>query len=92
MDPRIGVRDLRLKLQKKAYHSSDQSQSGKSSEVGDLWEKLSGLTQVQPRNSDPPRTKPVVEVVKLLKRSNYICGSTCSQSSKKKSQQKVTFI
>ncbi|KAK1282432.1 hypothetical protein QJS10_CPB22g00684 [Acorus calamus] len=91
-NPRIGARDLRLKLQKKA---SQQSQSGKSSEVHDLREKLSGLTQVQPRNSEPLRAKPVAEVVKHLKRSTISVEAPANtknvsnQPSKKKSQQKT---
>ncbi|XP_044501716.1 uncharacterized protein LOC123222814 isoform X2 [Mangifera indica] len=53
-DRMVGVRDLRLKLQKKSIQQV--SQSGKStSGVQDLREKLSGTMNSQLVNSDPPK-------------------------------------
>ncbi|CAN7107635.1 unnamed protein product [Brassica rapa subsp. narinosa] len=52
---RVDSRDLRLKLQKR----DDGSQSGRGggSGVRDLREKLSGTMTVQPKNSDPLKSK-----------------------------------
>ncbi|XP_062184944.1 uncharacterized protein LOC133888645 [Phragmites australis] len=64
MDPR----DLRLKLQRR---SSQQAFTGtKSSGIRDLREKLSGTMHPQPSNADPPKPKPVLEVVKITRREN----------------------
>jgi hypothetical protein len=87
-------RDLRLKLQRRI------SQSGfagtKRSGVRDLREKLSGTMHPQPSNADPPKPKPVSEVVKITRRENAVevpvhqSKKTSKQtSSKKVSQPKV---
>ncbi|KAL5798729.1 hypothetical protein ACOSQ2_003549 [Xanthoceras sorbifolium] len=52
----VGVRDLRMKLQKKSLQQVSQSVKG-SSGVRDLREKLSGTMNLQPVNSDPPKQK-----------------------------------
>jgi hypothetical protein len=87
-------RDLRLKLQRRI------SQSGfagtKRPGVRDLREKLSGTMHPQPSNADPPKPKPVSEVVKITRRENAVevpvrqSKKTSKQtSSKKVSQPKV---
>ncbi|KAB1216754.1 hypothetical protein CJ030_MR4G020621 [Morella rubra] len=52
---KVGARDLRLKLQRKS--SQQASQSGSLSGVRDLREKLSGLTNTQPMNTDPSKLR-----------------------------------
>ncbi|KAF8391979.1 hypothetical protein HHK36_022319 [Tetracentron sinense] len=62
---KVGVRDLRLKLQKKG--SQQVYQSGKGSLAGgsqDLREKLSGTMHSQPGKIELPKAKPVLEAVK----------------------------
>ncbi|KAB1210184.1 SEC23-interacting protein [Morella rubra] len=54
-DQKVGARDLRLKLQRKS--SQQASQSGSLSGVRDLREKLSGLTNTQPMNTDPSKLR-----------------------------------
>ncbi|KAH9784813.1 SAM domain-containing protein [Citrus sinensis] len=63
----VGVRDLRLKLQKKSLQQVSQSGKGHLSGVRDLREKLSGTMNSQPVNSDPP--KPKLEAAKLARKS-----------------------
>ncbi|KAL6885830.1 hypothetical protein ACP4OV_010091 [Aristida adscensionis] len=76
-------RDLRLKLQRR---SSQQVFTGtKSSGVRDLREKLSGTMHPQPSNADPPKPKPVSEVVKITRRENT--GEMPARQSKKVSKQ-----
>ncbi|XP_044493932.1 ankyrin repeat and SAM domain-containing protein 6-like [Mangifera indica] len=53
----VGVRDLRLKLQKKSVQQVSQSGKSTLSGVRDLREKLSGTMNSQPLNSDPPKPK-----------------------------------
>ncbi|RLM64972.1 hypothetical protein C2845_PM16G05050 [Panicum miliaceum] len=62
----IGPRDLRLKLQMRS--SELGFTSAKNSGVRDLREKLSGTMHPQPSNADPPKPKPVSEVVKISRR------------------------
>lgn len=57
----VGVRDLRMKLQRKSLQQV--SQSG----VRDLREKLSGTMNLQPVNSDPP--KPKLEAAKPARKN-----------------------
>ncbi|KAK3143022.1 hypothetical protein QOZ80_4BG0356680 [Eleusine coracana subsp. coracana] len=79
MDPR----DLRLKLQRR---SSQPGFAGtKSSGVRDLREKLSGTMHPQPSNADPPKPKPVSEVVKITRREN--AAEVPVRQSKKASKQ-----
>lgn len=68
-NPRVGARDLRLKLQRKG--SQQASQSGKGSHVGvqDLREKLSGTMHSPTENADLPKAKAVSEVGKSVKKS-----------------------
>ncbi|KAK3144995.1 hypothetical protein QOZ80_4AG0321090 [Eleusine coracana subsp. coracana] len=76
MDPR----DLRLKLQRR---SSQPGFAGmKSSGVRDLREKLSGTMHPQPSNADPPKPKPVSEVVKITRRENAAEVAVRHQSKK----------
>ncbi|RLM75516.1 hypothetical protein C2845_PM15G05490 [Panicum miliaceum] len=62
----IGPRDLRLKLQMRS--SQLGFSSAKSSGVRDLREKLYGTMHPQPSNADPPKPKPVSEIVKISRR------------------------
>ncbi|KAG2272663.1 hypothetical protein Bca52824_067218 [Brassica carinata] len=52
---RVDSRDLRLKLQKRDHGSQSGREAG--SGVRDLREKLSGTMSVQPKNSDPLKSK-----------------------------------
>ncbi|GJN03190.1 hypothetical protein PR202_ga20602 [Eleusine coracana subsp. coracana] len=80
MDPR----DLRLKLQRR---SSQPGFAGtKSSGVRDLREKLSGTMHPQPSNADPPKPKPVSEVVKITRRENAAEVAVRHQSKKASKQ------
>ncbi|KAK1569307.1 hypothetical protein Q3G72_035237 [Acer saccharum] len=63
----VGVRDLRMKLQKKSLQKVSQSGKGSLSGVRDLREKLSGTMNFQPVNSDPP--KPKLEAAKSARKS-----------------------
>ncbi|XP_077213480.1 uncharacterized protein LOC143848420 isoform X2 [Tasmannia lanceolata] len=66
-NPKVGAKDLRLKLQRKG--SQQTYQSGKVSRAGvrDLREKLSGAVHSQPANTD--LGKAVLEVIKPVKKS-----------------------
>ncbi|KAK6937633.1 Sterile alpha motif domain [Dillenia turbinata] len=93
---RFGVRDLRLKLQKKVNNQMLHSDKGSQIEgVRDLREKLSGSMHSQPINVDRPKAKSVPEVTKPARKSVIIeaaAAATKKVSSsvpKKKSQQKA---
>ncbi|OVA01631.1 Sterile alpha motif domain [Macleaya cordata] len=95
-NPRVGVNDLRLKLQKKGLRQVYQR--GKSSLAGgrqDLREKLSGTMHAQPANTDLPKAKPVTEVAKPARKSAPVevpapetKKVVSSAPSRKKTQQK----
>ncbi|CAN8260183.1 unnamed protein product [Cochlearia groenlandica] len=85
---RVDPRDLRLKLQKR----NDGSQGGREAGSGirDLREKLSGTMNVQPKNSDPPKSK--VEAARPTMKSVATetateTRKTSNQATRKKSQQ-----
>ena len=59
--------------------------SAKSSGVRDLREKLSGTMHPQPSNADPPKPKPVSEVVKISRRE--AADEMPARQSKKASKQ-----
>ncbi|KAJ0053744.1 hypothetical protein Pint_01533 [Pistacia integerrima] len=63
----VGVRDLRLKLQKKSVQQVSQGGKSTFSGVRDLREKLSGTMNSQPLNSDPP--KPYLLAAKPARKS-----------------------
>ncbi|MQM16380.1 hypothetical protein Taro_049336 [Colocasia esculenta] len=94
--PKVGDKDLRLKLQKKS--SQQFVQGGKSSGVRDLREKLLGNMHSQPVNTDPPKPKATSEVARTAKKSTAPVEattasekkSTNSAASKKKSQSKAS--
>jgi hypothetical protein len=81
-------RDLRLKLQGRI--SQPGFAGTKRSGVRDLREKLSGMMHQQPSNADPPKPKPVSEVVKIMRRENAVevpvrqSKKTLKQTSSKK--------
>jgi len=79
----IGPRDLRLKLQRRS--SQQGFTSSKISGVRDLREKLSGTMHPQPSNADPPKPKPVSEVVKISRRE--AADEMPARQSKKASKQ-----
>lgn len=89
----VGVRDLRLKLQKKSLQQVSQSGKGHLSGMRDLREKLSGTMNSQPVNSDPP--KPKLEAAKLARKSVAVeapepeSKRVAVPASKKKDQQKA---
>lgn len=100
IEPQIGSRDLRLKLQKKA--SQQAYQGGKASGVRDLREKLSGTVSQQPVAAGPPKAKPAPakaaqENAKPVEKSAPSTGATLAYmkkvsapaSSSKKAQKKV---
>ncbi|KAH0881379.1 hypothetical protein HID58_068773, partial [Brassica napus] len=90
---RVDSRDLRLKLQKR----DDGSQSGRGggSGVRDLREKLSGTMTVQPKNSDPLKSK--VEAARPSMKSvatdteTEVTRKASGQATRKKSQQAIRF-
>lgn len=65
--PKVGARDLRLKLQKKTMHQS--ARGSLSGGVRDLREKLSGTMHSQPVNADPPKPKPKPRAVEAARKS-----------------------
>ncbi|CAH8343649.1 unnamed protein product [Eruca vesicaria subsp. sativa] len=86
---RVDSGDLRVKLQKRHHGSQSGREAG--SGVRDLREKLSGTMNVQPKNSDPTKSK--VETVRPSMKS-VVTGpatettrKTSSQATRKKSQQ-----
>ncbi|KAK9140920.1 hypothetical protein Scep_010601 [Stephania cephalantha] len=78
-NPKVGVRDLRLKLQKKG--SQPVNQSGKSSVTGgvrDLREKLSGMMHSQLPNTDTghiAKNQSSAEVVKPARKRAKVEGA-----------------
>ncbi|XP_009147100.1 ankyrin repeat and SAM domain-containing protein 6 isoform X2 [Brassica rapa] len=85
---RVDSRDLRLKLQKR----DDGSQSGRGggSGVRDLREKLSGTMTVQPKNSDPLKSKVEAAArpsMKSVATDTETDRKASSQATRKKSQQ-----
>ncbi|KAL5998770.1 hypothetical protein ACLOJK_009718 [Asimina triloba] len=95
-DPRIGVRDLRLKLQRKSELHAQPSR-GTREGVRDLREKLAGTMHSQPANTDIPKTKATTEVVKSVRKITPSSEAIISDpkkvanpaSSRKKTQLKV---
>ncbi|KAK6164074.1 hypothetical protein DH2020_000938 [Rehmannia glutinosa] len=94
---RVGVRDLRSKLQRKSIEQATQSVRGSvSGGARDLREKLSGTVYSRPVESKPPpvRPKPAPEVSKPTRKSVIaqvpVPETKAAPSvSKKKVQQKV---
>ncbi|XP_013750621.2 ankyrin repeat and SAM domain-containing protein 6-like [Brassica napus] len=87
---RVDSRDLRLKLQKR----DDGSQSGRGggSGVRDLREKLSGTMTVQPKNSDPLKSKVEAAARPSMKSvatetETEVTRKASSQATRTKSQQ-----
>eukprot|EP00268_Persea_americana_P063026 TRINITY_DN812_c0_g1_i3.p1 TRINITY_DN812_c0_g1~~TRINITY_DN812_c0_g1_i3.p1 ORF type:complete len:213 (+),score=58.51 TRINITY_DN812_c0_g1_i3:236-874(+) len=68
-NPRVGARDLRLKLQRKGPQQAHQSGKGSNVGVQDLREKLSGTMHPQPANSNLPKAKAVPDVAKSTRKS-----------------------
>eukprot|EP00262_Sarcandra_glabra_P010003 TRINITY_DN24858_c0_g1_i1.p1 TRINITY_DN24858_c0_g1~~TRINITY_DN24858_c0_g1_i1.p1 ORF type:complete len:214 (+),score=47.45 TRINITY_DN24858_c0_g1_i1:192-833(+) len=68
-NPKVGSKDLRLKLQRKGSQLAYQSGKGSRAGVRDLREKLSGIMHSQPANTDQPKAKPVLEVAKAVWKS-----------------------
>ncbi|KAK6145113.1 hypothetical protein DH2020_021933 [Rehmannia glutinosa] len=98
IDRRVGVKDLRLKLQRK---SNTQSVRGSvSGGAKDLREKLSGTLYSRPIESQPPplRLKPAPEASKpprisvIAEAPDRETKKIASSVSKKKTQQKVETV
>ncbi|XP_077210064.1 uncharacterized protein LOC143845571 [Tasmannia lanceolata] len=68
-NPKVGAKDLRLKLQRKGSQQTYQSEKAFRAGVRDLREKLSGTMHSQPANTDMPKAKAVPEVAKPVKKS-----------------------
>ncbi|KAF8402111.1 hypothetical protein HHK36_013063 [Tetracentron sinense] len=66
---KVGVKDLRLKLQKKGSQQVYQSGKGSLAGVRDLREQLSGTMRSQPADTDLPKPKPVLVAAKPARRS-----------------------
>ncbi|CAA3019999.1 ankyrin repeat and SAM domain-containing 6-like [Olea europaea subsp. europaea] len=68
---RIGVKDLRLKLQRKSIEQASQTRGSVSGGMRDLREKLSGSLYSRPGEAKPsqPRSKPALEVSKPTRKS-----------------------
>ncbi|CAA2968449.1 ankyrin repeat and SAM domain-containing 6-like [Olea europaea subsp. europaea] len=98
---RIGVKDLRLKLQKKSIEQGSQSERGSiSGGTRDLREKLSGSLYSRAVEAKPlqPRSKPSTEVSKPTRKS-AIAEATVPETkrvagpgSEKKTQQKAESV
>ncbi|XP_051113360.1 uncharacterized protein LOC127239312 [Andrographis paniculata] len=94
---RVGVRDLRLKLQRK---SNEQSMRGSvTGGARDLREKLSGTLYSQPVESKPPPPRPrsAVEVNKPTRKSVIAQAPALEENatgsvSKERAQQKVESV
>ncbi|KAL2488198.1 Sterile alpha motif (SAM) domain-containing protein [Forsythia ovata] len=99
---RIGVKDLRLKLQRKSIEQASQSARGSiSGGTRDLREKLSGSLYSRPVEAKPPqpRSKPAPEVSKPPTRKSAIAEATVPETkrvagpvSDKKIQQKAESV
>ncbi|XP_011625554.1 ankyrin repeat and SAM domain-containing protein 6 isoform X2 [Amborella trichopoda] len=68
-DSKVGSKDLRLKLQRKASQQASQSSRLPQTSVGDLREKLSGIIHSQPSNTDQPNVKLVPDAAKTVKKT-----------------------
>lgn len=93
-DPSVGVRDLRLKLQRKGLQPASKSGNGSVSGVRDLREKLSGTVNPQYRNADTSKPKSLPESVKQAKKSVAVDASVpeskkVSNPPRKKAQKKA---
>ncbi|KAH6803543.1 Sterile alpha motif domain-containing protein [Perilla frutescens var. frutescens] len=96
--PKVGSRDLRLKLQRKSIEQGIQSVRGPGG-ARDLREKLSGSVYSRPAESRPPaaRPKPALEASRPARKS-VIAQSPALETkvaitvSKKKGQQKVESV
>ncbi|KAL2518935.1 Sterile alpha motif (SAM) domain-containing protein [Abeliophyllum distichum] len=80
---RIGVKDLRLKLQRKSIEQASQSARGSiSGGTRDLREKLSGSLYSRPVEAKPPqpRSKPAPEVSKPPTRKSAIAEATVPET------------
>lgn len=71
-DPKLGAKDLRLKLQRRG---STNEAAGENVSRADLQEKLSGIMHSQPGNSDVPKNRTVSDT-KLVKRSSPEAATT----------------
>ncbi|EOA31477.1 hypothetical protein CARUB_v10014663mg [Capsella rubella] len=83
---RVDPRDLRLKLQKRQRGSQSGREAG--SGVRDLREMLSGTMNLQPKNTDPPKSK--AEAARPSMKSvatETETRKTPNQATRKKSQQ-----
>ncbi|KAF6144282.1 hypothetical protein GIB67_024509 [Kingdonia uniflora] len=87
----IGVRDLRLQLQRKSSQTVLQNVKGSL----DLRQHLSGKMHVEPESSDRPKVKTVVEVAKPARKSVPVVPTVETRKvadpapSRKKSKQKA---
>lgn len=95
---KVGVRDLRLKLQKKSILQATHSAKGSlPAGVRDLREKLSGTTYSQQVEA-PPKPKPVLESSKPARKTVVAeapvpeTKKIASSVSKKKTQQKAETV
>ncbi|KAK4441007.1 SEC23-interacting protein [Sesamum alatum] len=98
---RVGVKDLRLKLQRKSIEQATQNvRASVSGGARDLREKLSGTVYSRPMESEPPllRPKPAPEASKPPR--NSVIGEAperetkklASTVTKKKTQEKVESV
>ncbi|XP_031478900.1 uncharacterized protein LOC116249778 [Nymphaea colorata] len=72
-NPKLGAKDLRLKLQRRV--STNASASGNVSQSRDLREKLSGIMHSQPLDNDVPKNRTLSDT-KLVKRSSPAAAIT----------------
>ncbi|XP_052171429.1 uncharacterized protein LOC127787425 [Diospyros lotus] len=99
-DRRIGVKDLRLKLQKKSAQQVFQGRNESVSGVRDLREKLSGMMYLQPENTDPPKPKlkPILEGSKPVRKTVLVeapeqeIKKVANSVPKKKTSQKAESV
>ncbi|XP_068665855.1 uncharacterized protein [Aristolochia californica] len=92
-NPKMGSKDLRLKLLRKGAQQTYQRGSASLGGMHDLRDKLSGTMHSQPAKVDPPKAKPVSEIVRPAKKSTPVDAEvkqvTVPASSRKKTQQKA---
>ncbi|KAG9447920.1 hypothetical protein H6P81_014048 [Aristolochia fimbriata] len=95
-NPKIGSKDLRLKLLRKGTQQTYQRGSASLGGVHDLRDKLSGTMHSQPANANAPKSKQVSEIIRPAKKTTAVNSSVSEvkqvavpASSKKKTQQKV---
>ncbi|XP_068660627.1 uncharacterized protein [Aristolochia californica] len=74
-NPKIGSKDLRLKLLRKGTRQTYLRGSASLGGGRDLRDKLAGMMHPQPANADPPRAKPVSERVRPAKKSISVDAS-----------------